>query len=479
MTRNRLPSLILRVSIACVFTCCGTYSLRAQSTSDGLTVAEQPVDSIVIQGIVTNELGVPISGVSIHLQYECANQSPINCAIETDSLGRYRYCLQDPISTCKKIRITPSKKSEALVGVTTYDLLLIMRHALESKAQEGPMRFLAADVNASASVTLFDAAQLREIILRKQPDFNKTNNDPWRFIDRKCAFSDNFSPFNADMTVGNKLDCEHIITAQKDTTYDFIGIKIGDVDLSGQIKRDNGDKINSSFSCAINTQRIGGNYISVPIQYFGIDRLLACQMGLQFDPKKLRFIAPSSADVEGVGSVNFGLTEVESGKIRFVWLAPMLDSEQMLLSGQTLFNLTFEVLGEFPAGGAFSLVFDDKVLENRVWNQLDQAFEIEAATSVAGQSVATATTPSTVQVNCTPNPTQGAFEMTITPQISGKARVGLFDNNGRMIQLLNTQLVSGQLQTIALNGLEKEPAGLYIWRVFNSQFKTHGQIIKP
>ena len=53
-----------------------------------------------------------------------------------------------------------------MLGVTTYDRILITQHILGVKSLGSPYQILAADVNRSRSVTTLDLIQLRKIALR-------------------------------------------------------------------------------------------------------------------------------------------------------------------------------------------------------------------------------------------------------------------------------------------------------------------------
>jgi hypothetical protein len=444
------------------------------------TVGDPTCNPMLMGKIQTEELGPDdgVEEVTVMFEEMCEN---IVCTIDnqiTDNHGQFNQCNFSQCSTCKQYKITPFSNQDPKNGVTTYDLLLISRHILGLEPLDSPYKMIAADVNKSNTITTFDIVEGRKLILGLYSEF--PNAPSWRFIDKTYQFSNNQNPFidvigTTNLYKGESIEVES--TDNIDLTYDFIGIKMGDLNLSAVTNNRPLLRPNTQFGW-LTAQKQTGKYVTVPVQYFGTDPLLACQMGFLFDPQKLRLLTPSSGDIEGVGPDNFGLTEVENGKIRFVWLAPQLDPERMLLPGQTTFNLTFEVLGDLPENGIIPLVFEDNVLDNAVWNGQDIEYHIEAATDVEERQSVSSNVPSVVQIICTPNPTKGIFELTITPQMSGKARVGLFDNNGRMIQLMNIELVVGQQQTILLNGLEKEPSGVYTWKVFNSAFKEQGQIIK-
>jgi hypothetical protein len=422
--------------------------------------------------IVNTQYGPEAAVEGVTIKFSAICDANITCNLDnslTDAQGQFNQCNHSPCLPCAKYKITPEMDQDPKNGVTTFDLLLISKHILNLEPLTSPYKIIAADANKSNTITTFDIVTLRKLILGVTSSL-APDNTSWRFVDRSYVFPNPFNPFGG-FPEFRESEITSIIPA------DFVGVKIGDINLSALANNRPLERLVTSFGWS-DVQRQTTKHITIPVQYFGLDPLSACQIGLQFDPNKLRLLASSNADIEGVGPDNFGLTEVENGKIRFVWLAPQLDPELMLMSGQTAFNLTFEILRDLPEDGSFPLAFDDNVLDNAVWNEQDVEYHIEPATDVEERQSVSSNVTSVVQVICTPNPTKGLFELTITPQTSGKARVGLFDNNGRMIQMMNTELILGQQQTIVLNGLEKEPSGVYIWKVFNSAFKEQGQIIK-
>lgn len=120
--------------------------------------------------------------------------------------------------------ITPQKNLNPANGVSTYDLILISQHILKIKPFESPYQYIAADVNKSGTVTIFDMLQLRQLILRVIDDF--PDNDSWRFIDATHNFG---SDVSSTLVQKFKESAEVKVTDNQRFTSDFVGIKIGDI----------------------------------------------------------------------------------------------------------------------------------------------------------------------------------------------------------------------------------------------------------
>jgi hypothetical protein len=387
------------------------------------------------------------------------------------------------VDTTAKYNLVPHSNANPLAGITTYDLLLISRHIMAHTPLNSPYKMIAADANRSRTITSFDIIELRKLILgiyNELPD-----NNSWRFIDASFIFTDPVNPF-LDATIGLGafgtapfvFPSESITTAPTQSA-NFIGIKVGDINLSAQANGRPAERPVTQFAWSAPAARTAGSFVTIPVTYTGVDTLLACQLGFRFDPRQLRLLEPTAGQVPGVTPQNFGLTRVQDGQIRFVWLAPMLDPEQMLATDQVLFYLTFEVLRDLSESTAFPFEFDDAVLDNAVWNTSDTELSVaQQATPIRLRDAEmSASSSASVSVQCTPNPTRGPATLTIDPTISGKARVGLFAADGRMIRIQNIELVKGQRQQIDLPDLSEQPNGVYIWKVFNSSFKVQGHLV--
>src|SRR5690625_6769259 len=98
-------------------------------------------------------------------------------------------------------------------GVSTFDLVLIQNHILNKEKLKDPYQLIAADVNNNGVIDPGDIIELQRGILR--PDFYFSNNESYRFIE----------------PVSGKGSAE-IKDITQDQEVDFIGIKIGDVNLS-------------------------------------------------------------------------------------------------------------------------------------------------------------------------------------------------------------------------------------------------------
>lgn len=121
--------------------------------------------------------------------------------------------------------ITPSKSSDPLNGVSTFDLIQIQKHILNIKTFDSPYQYIAADINRSGAVTTLDLIQLRKVILGI--DTNFANNSSWRFINVDHIFQDPANPLKEYLP-----ETIRIGPLYRTRNVEFIGIKIGDLNNS-------------------------------------------------------------------------------------------------------------------------------------------------------------------------------------------------------------------------------------------------------
>lgn len=136
-----------------------------------------------------------------------------------DSLYLYRVCTADTTLN----RLNFYRKSNILEGVSTFDLLLIQQHILGKKPFTTFQQFAAADVNFSGDITAFDILTIKRTILGFNSNFNYGTN--WIFYEKNKDLETQ-QP-NIDVLPLHLWEEKRF--ALKDTTYYFLGVKLGNV----------------------------------------------------------------------------------------------------------------------------------------------------------------------------------------------------------------------------------------------------------
>ncbi len=166
-----------------------------------------------ISGLITMEDGMPLSEINL----SCTQQTDIRNEID----GTYSFTELAPDT----YTVTPTKNINPLNGVTTFDLVLMQNHILGNQKFDSPYKIIAGDVNRSGTVTVSDILELRKLLLADIPDF--TQNTSWRFVAADYVFPDPSNPSLEVFPESTTLDL-----SDKDLIADFIGVKIGDVNVT-------------------------------------------------------------------------------------------------------------------------------------------------------------------------------------------------------------------------------------------------------
>ena len=188
------------------------------------TVELSPVycaDGVVnIDGRTTKPNGSPVSAVAVELTW----LTPF-----TDSTNEEGYYAFDSLPAGQDYVVRPTREQEVLDGVDFSDAMAVLRHALGLQTfygtPETPYLLIAADVNSDQAVTIADFMIVRNTFIGFLDTFPDAPS--WRFVPADFTFTAPDNPWLDDFPQAAVLP-----NLQSDTTVDFYGIKIGDVDFT-------------------------------------------------------------------------------------------------------------------------------------------------------------------------------------------------------------------------------------------------------
>lgn len=421
-------------------------------------------------GAIGTETGSPVEGVDVQLAGTGGSCVLITNNYKTPNTGNYGFCTT---VACNNYTVTPLKDDNPLNGVSTYDLVLISKHILGIEPLNSPYKMIAADANKSNSITTFDIVEFRKLILGIYDKLPA--NTSWRFLRRDFVFP---NPANAFQTSFNDyLSWTSPTPIPLTNRIDFVGIKVGDVNGTAisYSKPEHLQQVSLSWPNLENAR--AGAVITIPVRYTGSSALEAIQLGLRFDPTRLRLISPAMGEVPAYGAGNFGLTKLGRGEIRSLWIPDGTEPDQYIQPGAVLFYLSFQVLEQGSNAAREPLLqLDDKVLYNYAWQpdgvqyavireseSLERAPVIDQSASLSGVTM--------------PNPSAGAISMKIHAPKAGKARLMFFSPFGVRVLVQNLTLESGD-QQIQVPEFASLPAGLYKWVLLAAGEKTDGHVVK-
>jgi len=174
-----------------------------------------------IAGVIKTEYDIEIQNVAVELEGTLAEYPKVEL---TNENGQYAFG-NNP--TGFNYTIKPQKDGDDAVGISTADLVMIQRQVLGHGGLETPYQIIAADANNDQKLSAADILTLRKIVLGFDTELDRTNS--WRFVDNSQEFISFESPwpFIEETTI--------VDLSNSNFEYDFVGIKIGDVNHDANI----------------------------------------------------------------------------------------------------------------------------------------------------------------------------------------------------------------------------------------------------
>ncbi|MEO5581684.1 MAG: T9SS type A sorting domain-containing protein, partial [Saprospiraceae bacterium] len=204
---------------------CSTYLLIQDNT--GNICPDQYTSTATLKGTLRTEQKEPIEFVNLMIKGQGIERLP---AFQTNSDGTYYF---GSLPLQGNYVVSASRNDNPLNGVSTLDLVLIQKHILGAEKLNSPYKMIAADVDGSNSITALDLLELRKLILGLYDRFPSAPS--WKFMPGNYNFTDPDNPWGEakgdPAKTGYPVD--HDIQALSgDLTKNFIGIKMGDVNIS-------------------------------------------------------------------------------------------------------------------------------------------------------------------------------------------------------------------------------------------------------
>ncbi len=275
----------------------------------GSTVTINGFGNLTLSGTYVREDLVTIGNVTTGL----TNAGPAS-SVNSGGTNAYSFA----VSTGSNPTVTPTKNNNVGFGINSADLVAIQKHILTSQLITSPYKRIAADINKSNSITSLDLVELKQLLLGQITSFSA--NTSWRFVDRAAviALTPNFVavPFSESKSYVNVVS--------NITNANFIGIKIGDIDLApGPINFDNDeatDRGNSEYNFLTADQTFEvGDEVKVAVHASDYAKITGLQGTFKFDPAKLQLKDIEVAKVAGLSKESFNTAMAKDGLLPMVW----------------------------------------------------------------------------------------------------------------------------------------------------------------
>ena len=262
-----------------------------------------------INGSITREDREAVANVQVDVQGGIVGLPDMDYTSTNGGYGLPEIEYED------NLMVVPHKNDDILNGVTTYDLILLQKHLLMDETLDSPYKRIAADVNRNGSISTFDLVLLRRLILFV--DTELSSNTSWRFVEADYVFP------NADNPFANTFPEVYMLGGLEEEQADFIGVKIGDLDLSAlsnelMIGEDRSSLEDLTFAVEDQTLSVGETY-SIDFTAQNFEQINGFQFTLDFDQRALDVVAVKDGNLSRFNENNYSLNKSDQGIITLSW----------------------------------------------------------------------------------------------------------------------------------------------------------------
>jgi hypothetical protein len=407
---------------------------------------------------VETEQAQPIEDVGISISGGGSWIPSFSFTGQTNNVGCYNF---NSIPLASNSIVTPVKDDNPLNGVSTYDLVLISKHILGVEALASPFKIIAADANKSGSVTTFDIVELRKLILGIYSAL--PTNTSWRFIDKSFVFPNVQNPFQTVFP-----ETRSIISMNNNVAFDFVGIKVGDVNgtaIANSVNSPATDDRNTKGILLPDLSASAGQMLEIPITVSEVNAWLGFQFALQYDENQLNIESIEPGDLPDLTAESFAKT---SGEIRCSWSDGVAHP---LLPGDRLFTIHARAVKPLHLRDAISL--KDNKLRSEAYldgNQPIVPLQLTFGKTIDANNQNAVFAPQ-------PNPTNGGAKFPVQLLEDASVRLEIRDISGKLLYQSDLYVETGR-HLIEIPAEAMPNAGCYFWTIKTGDIIQSGKLIR-
>ena len=340
--------------------------------------------------------------------------------------------------------ITPTKDIEHGNGVSTMDLIILQKHIIGMEIMGSPYKLIAADVNKDGFINALDLLEMRRLILGELSTF-PTNNS-WRFLLKDYEFTTN--------NPQSELFPERLVISvdQAQMKRDFLGIKIGDLDLDGDPTKRSARSGNQLIFHTEDRELVKGQQLTVPFSVNTATLYEGFQFTIHASSSDVAIVDVIGNDNLEVAKSNFGLKRSGNGIMTASWNA---DKGEDLRADQ-VFSLVLEATKNSMLSDVLSI--DGKVTP-----------AISFPEDGSPQGVAMNFTSEGIDYKLDlfqnePNPFAESTAIRFTLPKSAEARLSVYDVTGKRVKEVKGVFSKG-LNQVAFEANELSTKGLLYYEL--------------
>ena len=342
----------------------------------------------------------------------------------TDQVGGFMF---DGLTMMDPYAVVPHKNVDHLNGVSTADLVMIQRHLLGMSPFNDAYQYIAADANNSQSVSAADISEIRKLILGINADYPK--NTSWRFIDANQTFEEVSNPWLDPLRESIQHD-----PLDKDMMDDnFVGVKIGDVNMDADPSGANG---NGTRSSEVFTMQVEDEVVAQ-----GESTIIAMQAGEDYEMSGVQFTLHLGSSLEFV-SIEGGTLDMSEANYHYDADAHVVTVSWGSVEAQQVYSqdVLFEVNAYASADVSLSneIMISSTVTRAEVYNAGLEAEGLELDFKGGSQNDAGLTLYQNI-----PNPFAGTTVIPFDLPGNAPAQLTIFDITGQVILVVHIEGKAG------------------------------------
>lgn len=402
--------------------CITTVTIQDNMNACGSGVVD-PDGQVALSGKIQTEMGDPISEVKVQIT------DPSKEPYITGDDGTFRY---EQLDGDVDYALIPEKDIDVKNGISTFDIIKIRKHILNTERFDSPYKMIAADVDRSGSVSTLDLIQTQKLILGKLDEF--PNNESWRFVSKEYVFEENGVPLKEDFL--------EIALVPKDSRrkdqVDFVAVKVGDVDYSAKangLMEATSRNTNPDLFLDIEDKRFTtGEIVEVTFNANQFEAVLGYQFELKFDENVVDYQSVRTKGIQTLNDNNFGWNNLEKGLIKTSWD----QSEALSLAdGTALFTFRFKA----KQAGTLSevLTLTNGTLAPQAYTDYDEIYDVKLKFNETKVVV-----EKTELFQNQPNPFNTRTTIQFNLPTAQKATLTIFDVSGKVLKQYEEDYAKGQ-----------------------------------
>ena len=411
-----------------------------------------PPTNGIIQGAVFTPDGSMLQDIEVELGGADASDM-------TAEDGHYAF---DHVPFGQSYEIEPSREVDNTDGITSMDLVVLLKHILGVEKIEDPYLYMAADLDGSGHVSVNDLLDLKEIVLKKHHEL--PTETTWKFVDAGYVFGNMNDPLAGTVpgsyTIGS-FD-------QDMNDLNFIGVKVGD--LTGDVNMPSGfadvvdvnRKPGKLMQASYSDEKVkAGETFEVTLSVEpGQDLIQALQFALSFDPEKAGFLEVSEYHLASLDPSHLALDRMEQGRFNGIWF-----DVEPLSAPSKLITLVFEAYEDVTTTELLGI--QNKALQSIAYSPDGDSYKLEISSNVGQTQPAVISDELTVGTNY-PNPFSGATIVPVRVKEAGQLHLSVFNGSGVEILSRRVEAVSG-LNEITIEADEIREEGVLICRITSGE----------